>query len=375
MTQRPTLPRLIKGLWIASALVIVGAGSAFAFSGLQQQPGRPRIALALPVAPGASPTPAASITPFFPTPTRKPYATATRWPTLTRTPTQTPIATCTPVPTMTATVTSTALVEEPPQPHIPCRVLPTATPTNETVLGKSVADRNIELFRFGTGETARLIIAGIHGGNEGNTVLLAYQLIDYVAAHPAIIPLNLTLYIVPDLNPDGYARGRTLEGRVNDNGVDLNRNWPWNWQKEWPLGGCWDYRPITSGPFALSEPETRWLYRFIYQHPEIDALISYHAAALGIFSGGVPDYRPSINLAKTLAGVSEYQYPPVDTHCTMTGDLTDWAATEHIAGVDIELHNFRDTDWEENLAILKAFLQFRGLPPPERGDGNHDPDN
>jgi hypothetical protein len=43
----------------------------------------------------------------------------------------------------------------------------------------------------------------------------------------------------------------------------------------------------------------------------------------------------------------------------MTGDLTDWAATWFIAAVDIELHNFRYTDFEDNLAILKAFLKWR----------------
>ena len=208
-----------------------------------------------------------------------------------------------------------------------------------------MADRDIEMFRFGTGETGRLIIAGIHGGNEGNTVVLAYELVDYLSHHPELVPPDISLYIVPNFNPDGYARGRTLDGRVNDHGVDLNRNWPWNWKHDWPLAGCWDYRPTTSGDYALSEPETRWLYKFIVERPEIDALISYHAAALGIFAGGVPDYRPSINLAKTLAGVSEYQYPPINTHCTMTGDLTDWAATQHIAAVDIELHDFRYTDF------------------------------
>jgi predicted deacylase len=230
------------------------------------------------------------------------------------------------------------------------------------VIAQSVAGRNLEIFRFGRGETGRLIVAGIHGGNEGNTVLLAYELIDYVAKNPHMIPQHISLYILPNLNPDGFARGRTLDGRANENGVDLNRNWPWNWQVDWPRGGCWHYRPVTGGPFALSEPETRSLYRFIVQHPEIDALISYHAAALGIFAGGVPDYRPSINLAKTLAGVSNYQYPPIDTGCTMTGDLTDWAATLGISAVDIELHNLRDTDFLENLAILRAFLQFRRGP-------------
>ena len=398
MRRGNSVPRLAKGIWIANALVIVGMGSLFVLSRLgAPSSGADAASLPadepLPTKHGAAPlhtgeapsastgalvTPSAAPTLRPPTttrsrtatqtptqvPTRGLFATDTRWPTLTRTATITPIAPCTPAIGASST-THFGVVETPTRPQGRCRLLPTPTSTNQTVLGYSVAGRNIELFTFGTGEAGRLIVGGIHGGNEGNTVLLAYELIEYVAAHPEMIPKHITLYIVPNLNPDGYARGRTLDGRVNDNGVDLNRNWPWSWQADWERDGCWNYRPTTSGTWALSEPETRWLYRFILQYPEIDALISYHAAALGIFAGGVPDFRPSINLAKTLAGVSEYQYPPIDTGCEMHGDLTDWAATENIAGVDIELHNFRHIDWEENLAILKAFLQFRrGLPPP-----------
>jgi len=273
------------------------------------------------------------------------------------TPTPIPTQTTTPTPGISASPGAT-LAHPGPTRGDPGDLMPTPTPTNESVIGYSVAGRPLEVYRFGNGETGRLIIAGIHGGNEGNTVLLAHELIDYVTAHPELIPKNISLYIMPDLNPDGFARVRGLDGRVNDHGVDLNRNWPWNWHKAWPPAGCWDYRTVTGGVIALSEPETLAMYRFIVEHPDIDALISYHAAALGIFAGGVPNYRPSISLATTVASVSTYDYPPIDTHCTMTGDLTDWAATWHIAAVDIELHNFRYTDSEDNLAILKAFLKW-----------------
>ena len=280
-----------------------------------------------------------------------PSATATRSPTIYLRPTD----------TRWPTVTRTPSVSVSPAKRWvdPGDLMPTPTPTNITVIGHSVSGRPLEVYRFGSGPTARLIIAGIHGGNEWNTISLAYELIDYVVAHPTMIPKNVTLYIMPNLNPDGEARIHGLDGRVNDHGVDLNRNWPWNWKADWPRAGCWDYKPVTAGDYALSEPETYSLYRFIIDHPEIDALISYHAAKLGIFAGGVPNYGPSISLANTADAVSSYDYPPIDTHCTMTGDLTDWAATQHIAAIDIELDNFRYTDFEDNLAILKAFLKWR----------------
>jgi hypothetical protein len=237
---------------------------------------------------------------------------------------------------------------------------PTPEDENKQIIGYSVAGRPLEVYRFGNGPTARLIIAGIHGGNEWNTIKLAYELIAYVEEHPEIIPEGITLYILPSLNPDGEARIHGLDGRVNDNGVDLNRNWPYRWEKDFVRSNCWNYRKTTAGPYAGSEPETAALMVFIITHPEIDALISYHAAALGVFAGGIPDFKPSIRLAKSIAKVTTYEYPPMDIGCKYTGNLTDWASsTKEIAAVDIELHNFKYTDFYENLKILKVFLNFK----------------
>jgi predicted deacylase len=237
---------------------------------------------------------------------------------------------------------------------------PTPLPDNPIIIGYSVAGRPLEVYRYGNGPTGRIIVAGIHGGNEANTIKLAHELIDYIEKNPKIIPDNITLYILPDLNPDGEARSHNVDGRVNDHGVDLNRNWPYKWVKDYDRSRCWHYRPTTAGDYGASEPETAALLAFIVSHPEIDALISYHAAALGIFAGGIPEFEPSIRLAEKLANVSTFRYPPKDIGCVYTGNLTDWASsTREIAAVDIELHDFKHTDIDENLKILKAFLKFK----------------
>ena len=101
------------------------------------------------------------------------------------------------------------------------------------VIGYSVSRRPIEVYTFGQGERQRLIVAGIHGGYEWNTIALADQLITYINDHPGVIPSDVTLFIVRDLNPDGDARDHGIDGRVNDNGVDLNRNFPVNWSASW----------------------------------------------------------------------------------------------------------------------------------------------
>jgi len=226
------------------------------------------------------------------------------------------------------------------------------------VIGSSAGGRPLQMWRFGTGPTQRLIVAGIHGGNEINTIHLADQFIEYLYRHPEIVPADVTLYILRSLNPDGEARGVGPAGRPNDNGVDLNRNWPYRWKADWDRYGCFVAVPVTGGSHPASEPETVALLTFI-ESRAIDALISYHSAALGIFPGGVPDYQPSIRLAEAIAAVTTYPYPPIDTGCDYTGNLTDWAASRGIAAVDIELRNHTDTDFEENLIVLQVFLNWK----------------
>ncbi len=61
------------------------------------------------------------------------------------------------------------------------------------------------------------------------------------------------------------------DGRVNEDGpgsYDPNRNWGSNWQPNYIQGGAMDY------PFQL--PETRALNDFLFAHPNIAGLQSYH---------------------------------------------------------------------------------------------------
>jgi protein MpaA len=228
------------------------------------------------------------------------------------------------------------------------------------IIGFSLAARPIEAYTFGAGEKKYLIVAGIHGGYEWNTIALANELITHINENPGAIPTDVTLYIIRNMNPDGEARSHDVDGRVNNNGVDLNRNFPSeNWTEEWDRDGCWIYRPTTGGAHAGSEPETRSVMGFVKTH-RVDALISYHSAALGVFPGGVPWEEPSKQLAKALSKATGYPYPPIDTGCEYTGTLADWAVENGVgAAVDMELRNHRDTDFEENLKALQVFLNFQ----------------
>jgi protein MpaA len=97
-------------------------------------------------------------------------------------------------------------------------------------------------------------IRAIHGGEPaGPTVLIVGCIHGNECAGRALVgPLlgarmTADLWIVPTLNPDGYA----ARVRQNAAGVDLNRNWPRWWRQE---GVPWS--TYYSGPRASSEPET-----------------------------------------------------------------------------------------------------------------------
>lgn len=63
------------------------------------------------------------------------------------------------------------------------------------------------------------------------------------------------------------------DGRFNEDGVgglDINRNWPSQWQQENIQGGA--------GPYPLSEPETRAVAEFLLSHPNVTGLINHHMA-------------------------------------------------------------------------------------------------
>jgi predicted deacylase len=251
-------------------------------------------------------------------------------------------ATATPTSTVTPTATASA----------------TATPEGELVIGHSVAGRPITVTQFGSGPLVRLIVAGIHGGNERNTTQLVDQLIVHLRVAPEQVPAEVTLYLLRLLNPDGAARGTDIYARANDHNVDLNRNWPARWQADWSRNGCWKYLNLSGGSAAGSEPEVQALMRFMLDH-QVEALISYHSAALGIFAGGQPPDEASLSLADAVAAVSDYPYPALDFGCVYTGQLIDWASEQGIAALDVELTNHTDTDLEQNLAILETFLAWR----------------
>jgi protein MpaA len=114
------------------------------------------------------------------------------------------------------------------------------------VIGHSVQGRSIISIRSGPADAdMTVLVIGATHGDEAAGMRIARRLI------AAGAPRGAELLIVPTINPDGVAAGT----RGNARGVDLNRNFPFEWR---PLSGG-EY----SGPRALSEPESRAAHRLI----------------------------------------------------------------------------------------------------------------
>jgi hypothetical protein len=202
-----------------------------------------------------------------------------------------------------------------------------------------------------------MMVFGIHGGDEGNTIALADELIAHLRRNRRTVPPGYTLYILRSLNPDGELLGNVPEARLNGNGVDLNRNFDVGWKAEWNSNGC-SSLPGTGGSGPGSEPETQALQDFLRSR-NVDVLISYHSAYLGVFPSGDPPHPESARLAQAIHDISTYPYPPVRNGCEYTGTLVDWAASNGvIAAVDLELNSGVDTEFSTNLKVLSLLLSF-----------------
>src|SRR5439155_5012236 len=85
-------------------------------------------------------------------------------------------------------------------------------------LGRSQDGRPIVAVRAGDPAGRRVLVVGCIHGTECAGIAVAHAL--------ERVRTRLDLWIVPNLNPDGYARGTRQNGR----GVDLNANWSSQWR-------------------------------------------------------------------------------------------------------------------------------------------------
>lgn len=124
-----------------------------------------------------------------------------------------------------------------------------------------------------------LILSGIHG-SERNAALSVYRFIlDVINGHnvPKAFKEGAIIHVMPVGNPSGFdAFTRpndnpvTIDG-VAYNGVDINRNFDWNWSEQTDI-----YTKSTSGTSAASEKETKVISAWLEENKDADLYIDVH---------------------------------------------------------------------------------------------------
>ncbi len=242
-----------------------------------------------------------------------------------------------------------------------------------TSIGKSVQGKDILAYTYGNGDTNILFVGGIHGGYEWNTVLVAYDLMGYLATNPSAIPANIKVTVIPTLNPDGLAKvvntdsgyftqadiptpiSNTISGRFNANNVDLNRNFDCDWQ----ANGVWQKKTVSGGTSAFSEPESQAVENYINSNKPA-AVVVYYSSAGGVFSSSCHNGVSSETntLTQTYANASGYPaHESFDFYAT-TGDMVNWLAKMNIPAISVLLTNHIDTEWAKNQAGVQAILKY-----------------
>lgn len=238
------------------------------------------------------------------------------------------------------------------------------------VIGTSVEGRSITATRYGNGDTHVLFVGGIHGGYEWNSTLLAYAFMDYLDAHPEFVPDNMTLSVIPSLNPDGtfdvigkegrFARsdipldeGSIGTGRFNANDVDLNRNFDCKWQPT----STWRSQKVSAGTTPFSEPEAIALRDFVQEHKP-QAVIFWHSQANAVYASECEEgiLPQTMEIMNAYATAARYKAVSVFDAYPVTGDAEGWLASIGIPAITVELSSHESVEWERNLAGVTALI-------------------
>ena len=150
------------------------------------------------------------------------------------------------------------------------------------VIGKTVRGEKLRAIRIGKAERRIALVGALHAGESGPELMIpAFERI--LAEHKDLLA-KVSILAVAAVNLD--ERRRLAEGvpwylRTNANGVDLNRNYPADWDSV-----DYGYGLITSDPDSMtyrgsepvSEPETRAVMELLRSEP-VEAVFSFHCLA------------------------------------------------------------------------------------------------
>lgn len=244
---------------------------------------------------------------------------------------------------------------------------------SQTLIGKSVENRDIIAYHYGTGTREVLFVGGIHGGYEWNTALVAYQLSDYLKQNPTAVPANLKVTVIPVVNPDGLnkvvgtstgnfsrsdvasSQTTVVAGRFNANNVDLNRNFDCDWQ----TNGKWQNKTVSGGSKAFSEPESLAIKNYIETNKPAGVVVWYSSAG-GVYASSCHNGVSSETSAITKVYADASGYPAFQdfNFYEITGDMVNWLAKSNIPAISVLLTDHTNTEWGKNQKGAEAIIKY-----------------
>lgn len=230
---------------------------------------------------------------------------------------------------------------------------------------KSVMDKNITVLKIGKGEKQLFVNAGFHSNEWLNIPLVLKYTEEYLkafinnsplyGADPVFIYNSVTLHLMPLVNPDAldlvtgalkdgdyFEKAREIAAnypfvpfpsgwKANINGVDLNLQYPANWEKAREIKfnmGFTSPSPIEYvGSAPLSEPEAVCVYNYTLKN-DFRMILAYHSQGSIIYWKYL-DFLPpeSERIGKILSEASSYPLAITPADSSYAG-YKDWFISE-----------------------------------------------
>ena len=151
-----------------------------------------------------------------------------------------------------------------------------------SVCGRTVEGRNIHGVKIGSGKPFLGLLGAVHPGEAGPELMIS-ALHQFLTTNPYMLK-SRSIVAIPSVNIDmreQLTMGVPWYLRKNIAGVDLNRNFPANWDVVSKAYGLSSNDPESAtyrGLFPASEPEVQAVIKFFTENTP-KCIFSYHALA------------------------------------------------------------------------------------------------